>query len=107
MCAIFYIFIVWTPPKPYPPPPHPCLFLKGGVNFDYLPFFGRGESEKLKKAGGSMNQGQVFLKGEGGWHFSYFTFSRFIIFTFRNYVMYLKKLCYAFLSPSFYEKRLF
>ena len=54
-----------------------------------------------------MNQGQVFLKGEGGWHFSYFTFSRFIIFTFRNYVMYLKKLCYAFLSPSFYEKRLF
>ena len=29
---------------------------------------------------------QVFLKeGEGGWHFSYLIFSRFIIFTFRNY----------------------
>ena len=34
-----------------------------------------------------MVQGQVFLKGEGGTD----TFSRFIIFTFRNYVMHLKK----------------
>ena len=34
-----------------------------------------------------MVQGQVFLKGEveGGIHFSYLVFSRFIIFTFRNY----------------------
>ena len=34
-----------------------------------------------------MVQGQVFLKGEveGGVHFSYLVFSRFIIFTFRNY----------------------
>ena len=31
-----------------------------------------------------MMQGQVFLKG-GGWHFSYLIFSRFTIFTFRNY----------------------
>ena len=35
-----------------------------------------------------MVQGQVFLKGGGGrrgWHFSDLIFSRFIIFTFRNY----------------------
>ena len=39
-------------------------FLKGaGVNFDYLPR--RGVSEKCKKEGGIMAQGQVFLKGEG------------------------------------------
>ena len=31
-----------------------------------------------------MVQGQVFLKG-GAWHFSYLSFSRFIIFAFRNY----------------------
>ena len=31
-----------------------------------------------------MVQGQVFLKG-GHWHFSYFIFSKFIIFIFRNY----------------------
>ena len=30
-----------------------------------------------------MVQGQVFLKE--GWHFSYLIFSKFIIFTFRNY----------------------
>ena len=44
----------------------PPSFLKVGsreVNFDYLPW--RGESEKLKKAGGSMVQGQVFLKWAG------------------------------------------
>ena len=29
-----------------------------------------------------MVQGQVFLKGrEGGWHFSYLIFARFVIFT--------------------------
>ena len=39
----------------------PSPFLRGEVNFDYLPL--RGESEKLKKMGGSMVQGQVFLKG--------------------------------------------
>ena len=54
----------------------------GGVNFDYLPQ--RGGSEKLKKGGGSIVQGQVFLK-EGGWHCSYLMLSRFIIFTFTNY----------------------
>ena len=35
----------------------------GEVNFNYLPQ--RGESEKLKKGGGSMLQGYVFLRG--GW----------------------------------------
>ena len=39
----------------------------GKVNFDYLPrrMGGEGEFEKLKKGGGSMVQGQVFLKGRG------------------------------------------
>ena len=55
----------------------------GEVNFNYLPRGGGGESEKLRKRGGSMVQGQV-LKG-GGWHFSYLIFSMFVIFTFRNY----------------------
>ena len=36
-----------------------------------------------------MVQGQVFLKG-GGWHFSYLIFSRFIIFTFKNYFIFCK-----------------
>ena len=46
-------YIVRTPP---------FFFLKeGGVNFDYLPWR-RGESEKLKKKGGNMVQGQVLLK---------------------------------------------
>ena len=49
------------------PPPPPPFFKGGGVNFDYLPQ--RGESEKLKKGGGSVVQGKVFLKG-GHWHFS-------------------------------------
>ena len=61
-------------------------FLKGGgVNFDYLPQR-EGESEKLKKGGGSMVQGQVVLKGGRGWcNFFYIIFSRFVSFTFRNY----------------------
>ena len=37
---------------------------KGEVDFNYLPQ--RGESEKLKRGGGSMVQGQVFLKGGRG-----------------------------------------
>ena len=61
----------------------PPFFLKGReVNFDCLPR--KGEYERIQKGGGSMGQGQIFLK-EGGWHFSYLIFSRFIIFTFRNY----------------------
>ena len=40
-----------------------------------------------------MVQGQVFLKG-GGWRFFYLIFSRFIIFTFRNYFTLCKIVLY-------------
>ena len=61
-----------------------CVFIYNFNHNSRAPF---GESEKLKKRGGSMVQGQVFLKGEGrvGWRLSYLIFTRFIIFTFRNY----------------------
>ena len=53
-----------------------------------------------------MVQGQVFLKGwgGGGWHFPYLIFSRFIIFTFRNYLLTLPfaKLCYLFEEKCFF-----
>ena len=77
-------------------------FLRGGVNFNN--FLRRGEIWKIKKGGGTMVQGEVFLKGGGGWRFCYLIVSRFIIFTFRNYftlcktVMHLKKY-YFFLPP--------
>ena len=93
--------IVWTPPAPFSK--------QGEVNFDCLP--GRGESEKLEKGGGSMVQWQVLLSvcvWGGDWHVSYLSFSRFIICTYRNYiilckilqncVMHLKR-SYFFLSP--------
>ena len=53
-----------------------------------------GESEKLKKGmeGGSMVQGQVFLKG-GGWHFSYLIF---IIFD-KNFLSF-KDLSFSYLA---------
>ena len=45
-----------------------------------IPFLKVRESKKLRKGGGSVVQEQVFLKrGEGGWHFPYLIFSRFII----------------------------
>ena len=63
------------------------------------------ESEKfLKGDGGSMVQGQVFLKWGGpppgggeGLALSLFNFSRFIIFTFRIFLPWFAfaKLCYA------------
>ena len=44
----------------------PTPFSKGtGVNFSYLP--PRGGIWKIKKKSGSMVQGYVFLKMEGGW----------------------------------------
>ena len=46
------------------------------------------EFEKFKKKlkrGWKYGAGQVFLKGGGGWHFSYLILSRFILFAFRNY----------------------
>ena len=69
------ICIVWTLP-----------FLKGGVKF-WLPPPDGGKYE-LKKGGGTIVERQAFLKGgwgEWGWYFSNLIFSRFIIFTFRNY----------------------
>ena len=51
------------------------FFLKGGVNFNYLSQME--ESEKLTKGDRSMVQGQIFLP--------YYVFSRFVIFTSRNY----------------------
>ena len=62
--------------------PHP-LFKRGRGSKFWLPPL-EGGSEKLKKGGGSMVQGQVFLR-EGGWHCSYLMLSRFVIFAFRNY----------------------
>ena len=50
----------------------------GKVNFDYLPRRREG-SEKLKKGGGSMVQGQVFLKGKG---LTLFLFSFFKVYHF-------------------------
>ena len=55
-------FIVQTPPHP---------FLTEGSKFLLPP--SEGGSEKLKKGGGSMVQGQFFLK-EGDWHFSHLIF---------------------------------
>ena len=48
-----------------------------------------------------MVQGQVFLKqGEGSWHFFYLIFSRFIIFSVRDYSL---QNCYAFEEKSFFS----
>ena len=49
-----------------------------------------------------MVQGQVFLKGD--WHFSYLIFSRFIIFTFRNYIFtfYPLQNCFMHLKTIFF-----
>ena len=55
---------------------------------------------KTSKGGGSMVQGQVFLKG--GWHFSYLIFSRFIIFTFRYYFTLCKIVLYIWRKIIFF-----
>ena len=82
--ACLFSFIVRTPLLP------PPLFKGGKVNFDYLPPRG-----KIQKRGGTMVQAQVFLLKRGrGWHFSYFIFSRLIIFTFRNFFTLFKILSY-------------
>ena len=86
-------------------PTHSHPFLKGGeLNFDYFPRRG-GEG------GGGWGGGGVFVGGGGGggggggWHFTCLIFSRFIIFTFKNYFILCKiMLCiliknYFLLSP--------
>ena len=67
----------------------PPLFKGGRLILITSPGRG-GDSEKLKKGGGSMVQGQVFLKG-GDWYF-YLIFSRFIIFKSRNYFILSSKI---------------
>ena len=52
----------------------------------------------IKKRGGSMVQGQVFLKG-GDWCF-YLIFSRFIIFNYRNYFILCEIVLYVALCFS-------
>ena len=87
--------IVWTPPLRPPPLHHHHFQSRGEVNFDCLPR--RGEPKKLEKRGGSMVQWRVLLSvgvcvggGGGDWHVSYLSFSRFIIFTYRNYIILCK-----------------
>ena len=77
--GMLYKLLIKSITRSSDPPP---LFKEGGVNFSYLPQ--HGGLWKIKKAGGSMVQGQVFLKGEGRL-FPIWFFSSFIIFTFRNY----------------------
>ena len=91
------VHIVRTPT----PPPTRLFLLKGRINFKY--FFPRmGRIWKIKKRGGGMVQGQVFLKGGGGWHFSYLTFLRFIIFAFRNYLIYSLQNCVMHLKKKIF-----
>ena len=59
-----------------------------------------------------MKREQFFLKGEGAWYFSYLIFSKFIIFTFRNYftlcktVLYIwRKIFFFFCHHNFMKKR--
>ena len=76
----------------------PPIFLKGReVNFNYLPR--KGEYEKIQKGGGSMGQGQIFLK-EGGWHFSYLIFQG-LPFLHLEITLPFAKLCYAFEEKLF------
>ena len=77
------MYIVWTPSP---------LFLKGEVNFNYLPQKGGHLLKIFKKRMEVWHRGR-----EGGRHVHYLFFSRFIIFAFQNYftlceiVIHLKK----------------
>ena len=69
----------------------PPLF-KGGQLILITSPRGWRDPEKLKKEGGSIVQGQVFLKG-GNWYF-YLIFSRFIIFKSTNYFILICKIAW-------------
>ena len=62
-----------------------------------------GKSEKLKKRGGSMVQGQVLLKGGkgAGWHFSYLFFQDLSFFNL-EITLPFAELCYAFEEKKFF-----
>ena len=93
-----------------PPPP----FLKGGiVNLDYhLRIRGDGggrggESEKLKKGGGSMFQGQVFLKRGRGADTFPVLFSQGLSFLHLEITLPFAKLRYAFEKKIFFSVTIF
>ena len=84
-----------------PSPLPPCFKRGGGVNFGYLSR--RGDCEKFKEVGGSLVQGQVFLKrGLALFRFNFFRVYHFyiwkLLFLLQNCVMHLKKK-YIFLPP--------
>ena len=85
-----------------PRPPNCTFFLKERGRKYWLPPL-KGRIWKIKKkADGSMVQGQAFLKeGWGSWHFSFLVFTRFIIFTFRNYFT-LCKIILCILKKTFF-----
>ena len=76
------------------------FFLRGGeVNFKYLSQ--RGESEKLKKWGVSMVQGQVFLKGGTGTF--PIKFFQGLLLLHSKITLPFAKLCYAFEEKLFFS----
>ena len=75
----------------------PTIHFKGGEQSKFwLPPPGGG-AWKFKKRGWKFSAGAGLLKrmerGGGGWHFSYLTFSSFIVFAFKNYCALCKILC--------------
>ena len=76
-------------------------FLKGGVNFKYLPWRGGGGIWKNKKWGGNMVLGQVFLKG--GLALSLFTFFEGLSSLHLEINFPFAKLCYAFEEKLFFS----
>ena len=72
-----------------------------GVNFDYLPWREGRESEKSQKLGGSMVQGQVFLKG--GTDTFPISFFQVLSFLHLEITLPFAKLCYAFEEKLFFS----
>ena len=102
------LFLIFTFVLPMPSPltfSHDTIFVNYVNKFWLPPLEGGGEPKTFLNGGGSMVREHVFLKGGGGnWHFSYLIFSRFIIFTFRNYFTLCKiVLCYAFEEKLFFS----
>ena len=60
------------------------------------------KSKKLKKGSGWKYGAGAGVFERGDWHFPYLIFSRFIIFTFRNYFLPFAKLCYAFAKKNYF-----